>query len=242
MATGGGQLRKIVANGIKGYENKRRRCIKEGRRLHSSSIDREGARVSKKLLAKTNWFKKRTKRDKDSKDPQQGGHEVHEAHSRARLREHRVKSVLFVEQSPGGELAKRMRDTGMRGSQPEQEPECEQPTWGRKEPEKEKLLKNNEPANKDLPVPDRDSEQHGLQHHQQQGLGRCGEDHEGAAREGKGSSTTHWLERTANTKRGYEDDFENGEAENSIAPKKVREGFKNMNILGGGGSPCKIQD
>ena len=57
-----------MANGIKGYENKRRRCIKEGRRLHSSSIDREGARVSKKLLAKTNWFNKRTKRGRDSKD------------------------------------------------------------------------------------------------------------------------------------------------------------------------------
>ena len=105
----GEQLRRIIANGIKGYEGRRRRCIREGRRLHRSSVDSQGARIRKKLLAKTNWFKKKRKGDRDSKDQQQGGRGG--AHSRAKDREQAVKSILFVEQSPGGELAKRMRET-----------------------------------------------------------------------------------------------------------------------------------
>ena len=104
----GEQLRRIIANGIKGYEGRRRRCIREGRKLHRSSVDSQGARITKKLLSKTNWFKKRRKGDRDPKEKQQGGREG--AHKIAKGREQSVKSVLFVEQSPGGELAKRMRE------------------------------------------------------------------------------------------------------------------------------------
>ena len=86
-----------------------------------------------------------------------------------------------------------------------------------------------------VPVPDHALEQYGLQHHCQQGPGCHGEDREGAATEGRGSLPTVWLERTAATKRGYEDDSEKEQSENTVAPKKLREGFKNKKILGGGG-------
>ena len=95
--------------GIKGYEGRRRKCIREGRKLHRSSVDSQGARIRKKLLAKTNWFKKKRRCDKDNQDQQLGGRGG--AHSRPKEREQCGKSILFVEQSPGGELAKRMRET-----------------------------------------------------------------------------------------------------------------------------------
>ena len=36
------QTRRIIVNGIKGYESKRRRCIEQGRRLHRSSEESMG--------------------------------------------------------------------------------------------------------------------------------------------------------------------------------------------------------
>ena len=55
----GEQLKRIIINGIKGYENKRRRCRELGRGVHRTSVDSSGARIKKKLLYKSNWFKKR---------------------------------------------------------------------------------------------------------------------------------------------------------------------------------------
>ena len=53
------QVRRIIFNGIKGYENKRRRSNEMGWKLHRTSLDSMGARVRKKLLAKSSWFKKK---------------------------------------------------------------------------------------------------------------------------------------------------------------------------------------
>ena len=57
------QIKRILCNGIKGYEGKLRRCREEGRKLHRSSVDSQGARVRKKLLARSNWFKKRKRKE-----------------------------------------------------------------------------------------------------------------------------------------------------------------------------------
>ena len=54
----GKQLRKIISNGIKGYEGKRRRAIRDGRNLHRTSVNSQGARISQKLQAKMAWLKK----------------------------------------------------------------------------------------------------------------------------------------------------------------------------------------
>ena len=105
----GEQLRRIISNGIKGYEGKLRRCMEQGSRLHRSSTDSQGARVRKKLLSKANWFRKRSRNNKEDQKSRnsQGAKNLG---SRKRGRELEIKSVLFVEQSPKGELASRLRE------------------------------------------------------------------------------------------------------------------------------------
>ena len=106
------QLKRIIANGIKGYEARKRRSIVEGRKLHRTSVDSQGARTRRKLLARTTWFKKR--RNRSSDEQHQGGRAIQGGFRKGAVRkeegEPKVKSILFVEQSPEGELAKRMRE------------------------------------------------------------------------------------------------------------------------------------
>ena len=59
------QVRRIIYNGIRGYESKRRRCLENGWRLHRTSAMSQGARVKKKLLGKSSWFKKTKKVSKE---------------------------------------------------------------------------------------------------------------------------------------------------------------------------------
>ena len=68
-------MQRIITNGIKGYENKRRRCLKDGRKLHRTAADSQGARSRKKLLAKSNWFRQRKKND-DGKQWNSNNHMV----------------------------------------------------------------------------------------------------------------------------------------------------------------------
>ena len=106
----GEQLKKIVVNGIKGYESKVRRCREQGRGVHRTSVDSRGARIRKKLLAKSTWFKKHKKRGEQQSNGRNGEQRSTKWGSK-NTRELEVKTVLFVEQSPGGELARRMRET-----------------------------------------------------------------------------------------------------------------------------------
>ena len=50
---------RILKNGIKGFEAKRRRRMKEGRSLRSTAKMSMVGRHKKKLLEKANWYKKR---------------------------------------------------------------------------------------------------------------------------------------------------------------------------------------
>ena len=103
----GEQLKRIIINGIKGYESKRRRCRELGRGIHRTSVDSSGARIKKKLLSKSNWFKKKKKEEQEKEQMEPGA----TSWGSRPAKELEVKTVLFVEQSPGGELAKRMRET-----------------------------------------------------------------------------------------------------------------------------------
>ena len=105
----GEQLKKIITNGIKGYEGKRRRALIAGRELHRTAKESQGARAKKKLLSRTTWFRRR----KNNKEPKEGFKEesIRGGGRFNKLkRELKTKSVLFVEQSPGGELASKMRE------------------------------------------------------------------------------------------------------------------------------------
>ena len=54
------QVRIIIVNGVKGYERKVKESKRPGgRRLHRTSAESRGTQIRKKLLDKTEWFKKR---------------------------------------------------------------------------------------------------------------------------------------------------------------------------------------
>ena len=68
----------------------------------------QGARVKKKFLSKANWFKKG--RRKDNGNQKSTGYQGAKSLGSRRNGELQIKSVLFVEQSPRGELASRLRE------------------------------------------------------------------------------------------------------------------------------------
>ena len=108
----GEQLQRIIINGIKGYESRVKRCVEQGTKLHRSSTDSQGARVRRKLLAKSCWFKKRRKREEyDNKEQSRGTGFKCSTRGSKYNKELEVKSIIFVEQSPKGELAKRLRES-----------------------------------------------------------------------------------------------------------------------------------
>ena len=115
----GEQLVRIITNGVKGYENKLRRCQELGMNMHRSSTDSQGARVRKKLLSKSNWFKKRRGNYTNNQEQKKGGFGFQGATGRGSRynKEVELKSVLFVEHSPNGELAKRLREAMRRMEQ-----------------------------------------------------------------------------------------------------------------------------
>ena len=103
----GEQLKRIILNGIKGYEGKVRRCRNNGRKLHRSSIDSMGERIRKKLVGKSNWFRKRKKSNMYGGVKKPGGTSEQKDKN---FKEPSVRTVLFVDQSPGGELARRIKE------------------------------------------------------------------------------------------------------------------------------------
>ena len=100
------QTVRIVKNGIKGYEGKRKRRLAEGRPLRNTAALSIGSRNKKKLLAKSNWFKKRSNKGSNDKY-QSNGKAKKSSHQQ---RELETKTVLFVEYTEGGELASRLRE------------------------------------------------------------------------------------------------------------------------------------
>ena len=106
----GVQMKRIVLNGIKGYEGRRRKCVENNWRLHRTSTNSQGARVKKKLLSKTNWFKKKKGAGSRMYDKEPSGDPKKSNYREGEQRlEKKVRTVLFLEQTPEGGLAKKMR-------------------------------------------------------------------------------------------------------------------------------------
>ena len=85
--------------------------MEQGINLHRSSTDSQGARVRRKLLAKSCWFKKRRKREEYNKEQSRGTGFKCSTKESSYNKELEVKTVIFVEQSPKGELTKRLRES-----------------------------------------------------------------------------------------------------------------------------------
>ena len=122
-------VRSIIVSGIKGYQRKVARCEAARTPLHRSSGQSAASRRTKKLLAKSNWFrsaKEESETGEESSQPwedqascgvgarkgvartgrkPQGASQKPEA-----KQELRTTTVLFVEFSKGGSLQKSMRE------------------------------------------------------------------------------------------------------------------------------------
>ena len=114
------QVRRIILGGIRGLERKKERAKKEGRPLYRTSQESAPGRVKKKLLGKSTWFRKR--KANNSEEPDQTGSRSCAETTRTNRQERRkrmkdgkeetprTRTVLFVENTPGGALAKQLRE------------------------------------------------------------------------------------------------------------------------------------
>ena len=121
------QSQKIVLNGIKDHERKLRESRKiNGRKLHRTALESSGHRSRKKLLDKTEWFKKRRRvQDDEEQKPQkpwQPKNNTRDRKEQIKLQSsasnpptisskiRKTRTVLFVDQTPEGRLAKDLRE------------------------------------------------------------------------------------------------------------------------------------
>ena len=51
------QVGKIILGGIRGYESKRKKCIKDNKPLYRTAKERGAGRLRKKLLENSSWFR-----------------------------------------------------------------------------------------------------------------------------------------------------------------------------------------
>ena len=104
------QTRKTIVNGIKSYESRKIRCRKEGRKFRRTGKESLRSRQTAKLLQKTSWYKKGGK-----EDCYNGGNKTKRVTGRNNnikktISPETKRTVLFVENSPGGGLAKTLRE------------------------------------------------------------------------------------------------------------------------------------
>ena len=117
------QTRKILLNGIRGWERKVTRSRKEGKRMFRKAEESLKGRILKKTVGKTSWYRKRKKRNQKDQEHEktsirkegEGGNSGrrkgnHQKESMTEEEELKVAAVLFVENSKEGELAKGLRN------------------------------------------------------------------------------------------------------------------------------------
>ena len=99
------QVREIIEAGLKGYETKLAKAAKTGTKLHRPARTTAAARQRKKLLNKTTWFKTSRKAVEESV---MGGKAGRKVTGKAEQKTE-VSTVLFVERTWNGELARRLK-------------------------------------------------------------------------------------------------------------------------------------
>ena len=112
------QIKRIVEAGLKGYQNKLEKARKSGQEIHRSSKSTEKQRFVKKLLDKNNWFRKKRSRLESDEDeagiknydgPKQKAKFVRKVEGKKNENSNPI-TVLFVPKTPGGELARRLKE------------------------------------------------------------------------------------------------------------------------------------
>ena len=106
------QTVKILVNGAKGYVANVKRARLHGRkRVHRTAQESCEVRDRKKLLGKTSWYRDRKIRKNENEEL--GGGRMRsnmKSHQGAREGNLRTRAVIFVEQTPGVEMAKLLRE------------------------------------------------------------------------------------------------------------------------------------
>ena len=101
-------IRKIILAGVKGYGAKLRRSKEQETPLRRTSEESEGARTRTKLIGKSTWFKKK----RSSQGSKTGSRRNGGPPGKGAM-EHPTSTpstVLFVEQTPDGKLASKLRE------------------------------------------------------------------------------------------------------------------------------------
>ena len=131
------QTRRIALSGVRGWENKRLRRTQDGLRVFRTGKESLSSRIKKRTTGRTTWFRKKritTAQDSQRVTPAsqsggsckprqprgdvrrglvtQGENKCQDGVKYKELQENlRTSTVLFVENTKGGELAERMRTT-----------------------------------------------------------------------------------------------------------------------------------
>ena len=100
------QVIAILVRGIRGYEGRKLRCKKEGRKLKSIAMESSLRRRRKKLLSRATWYKKSRKDDLYQRSLESGRGTSKGQNNRRVKTSGQVdpRSVLFMEQTGKGEL------------------------------------------------------------------------------------------------------------------------------------------
>ena len=102
------QTRRAISNGLRYYEAKKERCKKEKKPLYRTAKMSQGGRYRKKLMAKTTWYRKKKIGNPSLAQISQGRGQKRKREG-VKNQEIETKSVIFVENTPGGEFAKQLR-------------------------------------------------------------------------------------------------------------------------------------
>ena len=103
------QIRRILLAGIKGYGAKKLRREQPGVPLRRTAEESQGARMKNKLVGKSTWFKKTKNKGRENEN-KKGGDKMGAKKVQRGSKPRTPSTVLFVEQTPGGELAQRLRE------------------------------------------------------------------------------------------------------------------------------------
>ena len=110
------QSRRIIVSGIKGWRTKIENCKRDGRKLRRTAKESEEQREREKLLGKSSWFRETNKKGEQEEEDHKrlfskpGGRGRRKAKIGRTTQGAQVRTVLFVEQTEGGELAMRLRE------------------------------------------------------------------------------------------------------------------------------------
>ena len=113
------QIHRIITAGLKGFEKLARKQREGKGNIHRPAAEGAAARNRAKLLGKTTWFKPRKNKEQSENPsearqcpasrPRRAGKLAKPVLPDRNDKQMRTTSVLFVEQTPGGELASRYR-------------------------------------------------------------------------------------------------------------------------------------